>query len=150
MISTFSDAGYLIARPPIPAHAFFQQTVLEGEIGDSLLQGARLAAQLLHFIRGRGARRVARQAPLAGLQELLRPAVVLRRGDALTPAQLRDAVLAAQTIQHDPDLLLGRKMPPRLTPDVLQNLFRCFLLQPRFLSHLRSLLSYDEPEFLPS
>src|ERR1700730_1436419 len=35
-------------------------------------------------------------------------------------------------------------------PDVFHDLFRRFLHRPGFLSHLRSLKGYDEPEILPS
>src|SRR6476659_2027223 len=61
---------------PIPTHAFFKQAVLQGEIGHDLLQGGGLATKVLHLARRRGAGRVARQPALAGLQELLRPAVI--------------------------------------------------------------------------
>ena len=36
---------------PIPAHAFFKQAVLQGEIGHDLLQGGRLATKVLHLTR---------------------------------------------------------------------------------------------------
>src|SRR4028118_1544881 len=38
---------------PSPAHAFFEQAVLDREVGHNLLQGAGLAAQLLHLVRCR-------------------------------------------------------------------------------------------------
>ena len=38
MISAFSDAGYLTPRPPHPVDAFFEQTVLEGEVSHDILQ----------------------------------------------------------------------------------------------------------------
>src|SRR4029077_3582798 len=41
-------------------------------------------------------------------------------------------------------------MPPRRAADVLHDLFCRFLHRPGFLSHLRSLQGYDEPEILPS
>src|SRR5271155_3141475 len=66
---------------PIRNHAFFEQAVFEGEIGDDLLQGLRLAPKVLHLVGGCSARRVAGEAPFTGLQELLRPAIVHRRGD---------------------------------------------------------------------
>ncbi len=49
----------------------------------------------------------------AGLHELLGPGVIKALGNALAPAQLRNAVLAAQAIEHDPDFVFGGKMPPR-------------------------------------
>ena len=41
-------------------------------------------------------------------------------------------------------------MPARRPPDVLHDLFCQFHHRPGFLSHLRSLKGYDEPEILPS
>ena len=38
MISSFSEAGYLIRLLPIRRHAFFENTVLQGQIGDHLLE----------------------------------------------------------------------------------------------------------------
>jgi tetratricopeptide (TPR) repeat protein len=57
-----------------------------------------------------------------------------------------DAVLAAQALQHDADFVLRRKMPPRRAANVSHNLFCQFLHRPGFLSHLRSLKGYGEPE----
>ena len=71
MISAFSDAGYHLLVFPIPAHAFFKQAVLQGEIGHDLLQGGGLTAKVLHLAGRCGPRRVPRQPTLAGLQELL-------------------------------------------------------------------------------
>ena len=82
-----------------------------------------LAAQILDLVAGRRTRGVAGEPPLAGFQELLRPAVVQALGDAFAAAQLGDAVLAAQAIQHDADLLFGRVVLPRRPADVLDDLF---------------------------
>src|SRR5262245_60193819 len=82
---------------PIPAHAFFKQAVLQGEIGHHLLQGGGFTTKVLHLAGRRGAGGVARQPALAGLQELLRPAVTHRGGNAFPAAQLRDVLLAAQS-----------------------------------------------------
>src|SRR5271154_2950053 len=78
MISILSDAEYLMPRLPHPRSCFFEQSVFEGEIGDDLLQGLRLAPKILHLVRGRSARRVAGEPPFTGLKELLRPAIVHR------------------------------------------------------------------------
>ena len=60
--------------------------------------------------------------------------------DPLAPAELSDAVLAAQALQHDADLLLGREPAPGGAPDVLQGgLGRGLRPWPGCLSHLRSL-----------
>src|SRR6202047_895216 len=83
-------------------------------------------------------------------EKVLRPAIIKILDNPLTAAKLCDALLAAQALQHDTDLLFGREFPPRHAADVLHDLFRRFLHRPGFLSHLRSLKGYDEPEILPS
>src|SRR5450755_3567428 len=83
---------------PIPAHAFFKQAVLQGEIGHDLLQGGGLTTKVLHLAGRRGAGRVARQPALAGLKELLGPAVIHRGGDAFPAAKFRDVLLAAPVL----------------------------------------------------
>src|SRR5450755_2130184 len=108
---------------PIPAHAFFKQAVLQGEIGHDLLQGGGLTTKVLHLAGRRGAGRVARQPALAGLKELLGPAIIHRGGDAFPAAKLRDVLLAAKSFQHNADLLFSRILPTRLTPNVLPALY---------------------------
>ena len=130
-------------------HTFFQQAVLQNEIGHDLLQRTRLATQLLDLVGGRGTGRVAGQPLLAGLQELLGPAVVHRAGDALAPTQLGDAVLTAQAFQDDADLLLGRELPACGAADVLDHGFCRLPRRPGRLFHLRS-WGYDEPAILRS
>jgi hypothetical protein len=39
-------------------------------------QGAGLAAQILHLVRGRGPRRIASQPLLPGFEKILRPAII--------------------------------------------------------------------------
>jgi hypothetical protein len=46
--------------------------------------------------------------------------------------------------------IFGREFPPRHAVDILHNLFRRLPRRLGFLSHLRSLKGYDEPEILPS
>jgi len=41
---------------------------------------------------------------------------------ALAPAQFSNAALAAQAVQHDADLFLGRILPARRAANVLHNL----------------------------
>jgi hypothetical protein len=50
----------------------------------------------------------------AGLEEVLRPAVIEVLDNALAAAALGDAVLAAQAIQHDADLGRVGVSPPRV------------------------------------
>src|SRR3954467_15567409 len=75
MISSFSAAGYLIRRPPIPRHAFFENTVFQGQTGNHLLERHGLATQIVDLVRGGGPSRIASQALLASLQEVFRPAI---------------------------------------------------------------------------
>src|SRR3954453_18447903 len=114
---------------PIPDHAFFEQAVLEGQVGHDLLQGGGLPTQVLHLVRRGSPRRVAGEPLLARLQEVLRPAIIHRRGDALAAAQLRDALLTPPPLEHDADLLPrprtagashaggpSRPLPPAVSP----------------------------------
>ncbi len=71
MISSFSDAGYLIRRRPIRDRTFFEQTVLNRQVGDAFLQSAGFAAKVLHLAGGRGTRCIARQAAFARFHEFL-------------------------------------------------------------------------------
>jgi hypothetical protein len=95
------------------------------------------------------ARRVAGQAALAGLEELLGPRVVQAFGDALAAAEGSDALLAAQALQHEADLLLGRVVLARAAADVAHHSLGGRLLGRRdggfpggrgggFLAHLHS------------
>jgi hypothetical protein len=52
MISSFSEAGYLISRLPIRDHAFFEQTQFQRLLGNDLLQNPSLTAKLRHFAAG--------------------------------------------------------------------------------------------------
>src|SRR5262249_11661216 len=124
---------------PIPAHAFFKQAVLQGEIGHHLLQGGGFTTKVLHLAGRPGAGGVGRPPALAGLQELLRPAVIHRGGNAFPAAQLRDVLLAAQSFQHNADLLFGRILLPRRPADVADKLLGRTSGGNGFLSHLRSL-----------
>ena len=52
--------------------------------------------------------------------------------DSLAAAELRDAVLAAQALQHNADLLFGRELPPCDAANVLHDLFRRRFRRPGF------------------
>ena len=104
MISSFSEAGYPFLVSPIPDHAFFKQAQFERLLSHDRLELLRLTPQVLDLATGRRPRRVADQTTLAGLQELLGPGVIKALGNAFTAAKLRDAGLAAQAVQNDPDL----------------------------------------------
>src|SRR5262249_45934062 len=138
------------AALPSPNRVFLEQPVLQRQLGHHFLQRAGLPPQLLDLVRRRCPRRVTGQALLASLQKFLRPAVIEVLHNPLAPAQLGDAVLAAQAGQHDPDLFFRRKLLPGGTACLLDNLLGRLLHRPGFLSHLRSFNGYDGPEILPS
>ena len=100
-------------RLPHPRLCFFKQSVFEGEIGHDFFQRLRLSTKVLHLVPRSctssevAARRVTGKPFLAGLQELFRPAVVHRRGDALAATEFGNALLAARPFQNGADLLLG-------------------------------------------
>jgi hypothetical protein len=77
----------------------------------------------MHLAGGCSASSFAGQAPLAGLHELLQPGEIQALGDALLAAQLGNAVITAQPIERDADLVLGREMATGLPLDVLQHRF---------------------------
>src|ERR1700758_5489846 len=101
MISNFSDAEYLMKRPPHPRERFFEQAVFDQNLSQGLLELARSVLEPLALGRGRLAPRVPGEPLLARLQKLLRPTVVQVLIDPFLAAQLGDAVLAAQAFQHD-------------------------------------------------
>src|SRR5207344_1150133 len=79
-----------------------------------------------------------------------RPAIIDVLDDPLAPAKLGDTLFTAQALQHDAVLVFRREVPPGRTTNALDHLLRRFLRRNGFLSHLRSLKGYDEPETLPS
>jgi hypothetical protein len=79
------------------------------------IRGRSLTSPLVASTRG-----VARKAPLVSLQNPS-PGVIYALGGAFTPAQLRDAVLAAQTIQHDADFPLSRILLARRSQSTIIN-----------------------------
>ena len=129
--------GITFAVSPSPGQAFFEQPVLQNLFGKRLLEVAHLTAQVLDLARGRLAGGIPRKPLLAGFQELLRPTIVQTFGDPLPAAQFGDAVLAAQTREHNPDLLLGRILLARLTPDVAYRRLGAVFQTYGFLSHKR-------------
>ena len=97
MISSFSRPDISFAVLPIPRHAFFENTVFQGQIGNHLLERHGLATQIVDLVRGGGPSRIASQALLSSLQEVLRPAIVQVLRDPLAATQLGNAVLATET-----------------------------------------------------
>src|SRR3954469_465083 len=140
MISNFSEAGYLIPRLPHPRSCFFKQPQFERLLSHHRLELLSLTPQILDLATGRRPRRIARQPPLAGLQELLRPSVIEALGYAFTAAQLGNAGLAAQAVENDPDLLFRRMPFAGCTADGLHDPLRRRFRVYGFLSHLHSLM----------
>jgi hypothetical protein len=103
---------------PIPNHAFFEQPQFERLLGNDFLQVLRLAPELLDFIGRRRACGVPGKPALASLEELLRPGVIHALGDAFAPTKLGDRSFAAQAVQNDADLLLGRVVFPGGPSDI--------------------------------
>src|SRR3954470_16786372 len=89
---------------------------------------------------------------VAGFEELLRPGVIQAFGDAFATAQRGDAVLAAQPLQHDADLVLGRVMLAGGAADVSHDLLGAGFGHgdDGFLAHLHSPAGYAEPKILHS
>lgn len=80
------------------------QAVLECETSDGLLQRPHLASKNLNLPRVCRPCCVARATFLSSLQELVGPAVIHGRSDALASAEFREALLAAKLLQNNPDL----------------------------------------------
>jgi hypothetical protein len=78
----YVDADRYFTLADGAGHTFFEQVVFQPCLGQCLLQLPRLGTQRLDLVRRCLARRVARQPLLAGLQELLRPAVIHALRDA--------------------------------------------------------------------
>src|SRR5579863_10363187 len=134
---------------PIRDHAFFEQPVLEGDLGQRLLELAGFGTERLDLIGGRLTGGITREPLLAGFEELLGPSVVEVLGDAFLAAELGDAVLAAQAFKHDADLLLGREVPPHRPANVPNGLLRTRQSLLVALSHRVPPWDYDEPQTLP-
>ena len=102
------DISFLVV--PIAGHVFFQEPDLQGLLGDELLQGPRLSPEVLDLSRGRLSRCIPSQPLLAGLQELLRPAVIERvvkiLGRALGASLLwSESTAAGHAVPGSSDLL---------------------------------------------
>ena len=114
------DISFVVS--PIRDHAFFEQTVLQDEVGHALLQITGLSAKILHLVSGRRTGRIASKPALVGLHELLGPGVVQALGNAFLAAQFGNGVITAQAVQNDPDLVFCREMPTGPAADVLYDL----------------------------
>jgi hypothetical protein len=72
-----------------------------------LFQIAGFTAQVFNLVSRGSTGCITGQPPLTSFHEVLGPFVIDASGDALTTAQLSDAVLASKAVQDDPDLLFG-------------------------------------------
>ena len=82
------------------------------------------------------------QLLLARLQEVLAPAVIQVRRDALSAASLRDALFTAQSLEHDPDLLFRCELPTRPATDLTHYRFGGLLL---LGGHVETLPGVSDP-----
>jgi hypothetical protein len=73
-------------RRPQPRKFFFQQAILQQRLGQRFFQLRRLTTKFFDLVTVGLPGRVSRQALLAGLQKLLRPAVVQVLVDAFLAA----------------------------------------------------------------
>jgi len=87
---------------------------------------------------------VASEPLRAGLQKLLGPAVVPVLVDAFLATRLGDAVVAAQSDKHDPELVLGTEVPTLCSLDVSYRLLDGVRNCVEFLSDLHSPWGYDQ------
>src|SRR3546814_20329154 len=81
---------------------------------------------------------------------LFRPGVIKALGDAFLAAQLGDAVLAAQPIENDADLVFSREVATGLTPNILHHPLSRGLCRRFFQGglglHLRSFVTTTKPQ----
>ena len=76
MISSFSDAGYLIRRRPISDHAFFEQPKLKRLLCYNLLQVTGFAAKVFNLVACRCTRCVTGMLLLSSYHEVLEPFII--------------------------------------------------------------------------
>ena len=81
--------------------------IFKQRLGQCFFEWRCLAAKVLNVLGVRLSCGITGQTLLASLQKLLRPTVVQILVNTFFAAQLRNAVLASQTFQYDPDLLFG-------------------------------------------
>jgi hypothetical protein len=112
---------------------------------DDLFEVTRFAPQFLHLVSICPTGSITRQPLITGFHEVYWPFVIDALENPLPAAQISNAVLATQTIQHDPDLLFRWIKFARGALDVLYDVragdFRC-------LSHLPPLGGYDQQQTL--
>ena len=103
----------------IPAHTFFLQAVLEGEVSDDLFKCRCFLPKFPHLPGGRGAGGVSSKPTLPGLEKFHRRAIIHGGDYSLLVASLREALLAPEPLQEDTVFAFRRRMPMRSSPNVL-------------------------------
>ena len=91
---------------PPTSNIFFKQPKFLCLLGQDFSQVSGFAATALHLVNIYGTGRVANMPPLPSFHEVYK--TVFATNDLsgpFTSAQLSDATLATQPVQHDPDLL---------------------------------------------
>jgi hypothetical protein len=100
--------GISFVVSPIRDHACFKKPQFQGLLGNNFFQLTRFTAKGGHLTRGSRTSRITGKPPLASFQKLLRPFIIDALGNAFTAAQLGDALLTTQSIQHNADLFFSR------------------------------------------
>jgi hypothetical protein len=130
----------------------FFQAVFYKNLGQGLVELAGLSAQILDLVTARFTGCVAGKPLLAGLQELLRPAVIEVLVDALA-AQLDDPVLAGKVFQHDVGFVTAEKyhrVARRMSRTVFSALSAARSLRGHIIPSCRVMMSQKLSLILPS
>ena len=140
------DTSFLVS--PSPEHALFEKAQFQCLFGNRRLQIPWHLAQGLDFIAAGSAGRISGQTFLPRFQELLRPVGI--RLSAMPSGRHRAAMLSSprspsRTMRTFSSAEKRRCVTRRMSFDNFQCLF---FSRPGFPSHLRSLISYDEPKIL--
>ena len=138
MISSFSDAGYLILEIPHSDYAFFEKPVLQKLLSPGFLEITRNGTQRLNLIAGCLAGRITGQQFLTAFKKFLRSTVIQALGYALAATQRRNAFLTAQPLKDNVNFLFCGIFTLRLTTNIPDNLLGRAFLTNRFLPLLRS------------
>jgi len=118
---------------------FFEHTIFERDLGNDFLELPVLSPQILDFVAGGFAHGVSRELLLARFEEVLTPAIVEVRGNSLTTAQFRDALLTPKAFEDNPHLLLGRELPAGAAANLPHCCFGGLLLLRHIETHLGAL-----------
>jgi hypothetical protein len=110
---------------PIREHAFFEQTVLEGNLGEGLLELAGFAAELPDLVGRCLSGGVTGEPLLASFEELLGPSVVEVLGDSFVDAKHRSAIT-----RHSAAMLSSPRKPSR-TMRIFSSAEKCRLVARR-------------------